>query len=312
MLRRTLIIALGAFGLGTPAADAHLVQPGETLSGIAAANGMSPAALAAANGVAADAWVISGTTLNVPAPGTAPVAPAAPAPSAPAPAAQAAAPAPTAGTTVIQPGETLSAIAARLGTTPAALAVANGISDPNLILAGTTLRPSGAAPAAAASSPSSVPGAAVASSTGPEGGPAATGVGATPTGERLSSSQISQIAGQHGAPGDLAAAIAWQESGNNNALTSSAGARGIMQVMPGTWDWINSSLAQPPLNRASASDNVRAGSLLIRQLLNETGGDVATAVAGYYQGLGSVRRNGLYDDTKQYVNNVLSLRGRMG
>ena len=36
------------------------------------------------------------------------------------------------------------------------------------------------------------------------------------------------------------------------------------------------------------------------------------AIAGYYQGLGSVRSRGLYDDTQQYVANVQALRSRFG
>lgn len=295
MRARTVLFTLGVLAAGPgSAADAHVVVPGETLSGIAAANGLSTASLAAANGIPADAFVISGQTLNVPAPQ---------ATAAPAPAEAASAPQATPGGTFVQPGDTLSAIAARMGTTPAALATANGITDPNVILAGTTLRPASAAPA---------PATAPAQAAGPEGAPAATGVGAAPTAERMSGGDISQIAATNGAPGDLAAAIAWQESGFNNALTSSAGARGIMQIMPGTWDWIDRTLARPPLNRASATDNVRAGSLFLGQLLKETGGDVPTAVAGYYQGLGSVRRNGMLPETRRYVDNVLALRGRTG
>lgn len=37
-----------------------------------------------------------------------------------------------------------------------------------------------------------------------------------------------------------------------------------------------------------------------------------TAVAGYDQGLGSVRRHGLFADTQRYVANVMALRGRTG
>ena len=94
-------------------------------------------------------------------------------------------------------------------------------------------------------------------------------------------------------------------------MVSSAGARGVMQVMPGTFDWVNSTLAHPPLNRASATDNVRAGSLLLKQLLAQTGGDTNTAIAGYYQGLGSVRSRGLFDDTKQYVAVIQQLYGNV-
>ena len=38
--------------------------------------------------------------------------------------------------------------------------------------------------------------------------------------------------------------------------------------------------------------------------------DVRQAVAGYYQGLQSVRDHGMYPSTKQYVANVMALRAR--
>ena len=44
------------------------------------------------------------------------------------------------GTYVVQPGDTLSGIAAQMGTTVEVLAAANGISDPNVIQSGQTLR----------------------------------------------------------------------------------------------------------------------------------------------------------------------------
>ena len=85
-----------------------------------------------------------------------------------------------------------------------------------------------------------------------------------PTPERLSASQIGSIAAEHGVPSSLADAIAWQESGFNNDLVSSADARGIMQILPGTWDWIQRTLTPSvPLAPASATDNVRGGVLLL-------------------------------------------------
>ena len=82
--------------------------------------------------------------------------------------------------------------------------------------------------------------------------------------------------------------------------------------MPGTWDWVQDNLTDEKLDPASAHDNVHAGVLYLRQLLDETGGDEDAAIAGYYQGLGSVRSRGLYDDTKRYVANVQALRSRFG
>jgi LysM repeat protein len=52
----------------------HTIEPGETLSGIAAANGLTTDALASWNGVSTDHLVIAGNTLSVPTPEEAGVA----------------------------------------------------------------------------------------------------------------------------------------------------------------------------------------------------------------------------------------------
>ena len=133
-----------------------------------------------------------------------------------------------------------------------------------------------------------------------------------PTPGLVSADRVKQIAAAHGAPGSLAAAIAWQESGFNNAMVSAANARGVMQVMPGTWDYVQRNLAQRRLDPRSETDNVHAGVLYLKQLLAQTGGDEDTAIAGYYQGLGSVESRGLFDDTERYIDNVQALRSRFG
>jgi soluble lytic murein transglycosylase-like protein len=133
-----------------------------------------------------------------------------------------------------------------------------------------------------------------------------------PTPTRLGAADVQSIAAQHGVSPSLAAAVAWQESGFNNSMVSDANARGVMQVMPGTWDYVQANLAGRPLDPNSAHDNVSAGVLYLKQLLAETGGDETTAIAGYYQGIGSVRSRGLFDDTQQYVANVQALRSRFG
>jgi LysM repeat protein len=331
----TVLLASSVTAGSAQAYPVHVVTPGETLSAIAAANGMQIARLAAANGLPWNAVVIAGQNLQVPPRdglytstagqtmgyATSTTAQQSTTTGTAATSSQAVQIQPavqrTSATSAsssghyVAPGDTLAVIAARLGTTIAALAAANGIANPNYIVAGSTLRAPGVT---AAPAPSMVPASykPATSSTGPEGAPAVTGTGATATSERLDGGTIGSIAAQQGVAPNLAKAIAWQESGWNNALTSSAGARGIMQVMPGTWDWVNSTLARPPLNRASAHDNVRAGSLLLRQLLREAGGNESLAIAGYYQGLGSVRQRGMYDDTKQYVSNVQAIKARFG
>ncbi len=76
----------------TASGVAHVVQPGESLSSLAAANGISSYTLAAGNGLSADALLISGQSITIPSPGSSATTSATastPAPSAPtAPAAE--------------------------------------------------------------------------------------------------------------------------------------------------------------------------------------------------------------------------------
>ncbi|MDE3130614.1 MAG: lytic transglycosylase domain-containing protein, partial [Acidobacteriota bacterium] len=139
----------------------------------------------------------------------------------------------------------------------------------------------------------------------------AAAAGPQPTPERVSSAEIADVADANGVPANLAEAIAWQESGWNNDVVSGVGAVGVMQIVPNTWSWIDRYLTPSnPLGTASASENVRAGVLLLRQLLQLTGGNQPLAIAGYYQGLGTVKRFGMYPSTRHYVDNVLALEQR--
>ncbi|MEJ7824500.1 MAG: LysM peptidoglycan-binding domain-containing protein [Solirubrobacteraceae bacterium] len=299
--------------LAVPAASAHVshtVAPGETLWGIASQSNLTTRTVAIYNGLAPEASVVAGSTLKIPsvaegavalASTGATVSPAAssgsPAPTSAAPRAEA----PDAlGGYVVRQGDTLTSLAARTPVTVSRLAWVNGLAPDAKLLIGTVLKLPVGAPALSRPA-SAAPEARVV----PDASP-------SPTPTRLGSQRVKQIAADHGAPASLAAAIGWQESGFNNAMVSTANARGVMQVMPGTWDWVQSNLSRSPLDPASADDNVRAGSLYLANLLRQTGGDVRTAVAGYYQGLSSVRSRGMFDDTKRYVDNVLALQGRFG
>jgi hypothetical protein len=85
-----------------------------------------------------------------------------------------------------------------------------------------------------------------------------------------------------------------------------------MQVLPGTWSWIESDIAGRRLDPTSPTENVHAGVMYLDRLLRDSGGDPAAAAASYYQGSASVRRIGMLPDTRRYVSNVLSLRSRFG
>ena len=297
----------------------HTVQPGDTLWSIAAANNLTTRSLAVFNGLSPDGVAVLGSTVQVPSvpeaagalqrAGIVPGAPTAatattpaatPAGTTVAPATAPGAPAPM-GAYSVRYGDSLSAIAARAGVPAAQIAAMNGLSLAGPLLAGTVIKLPTGAPQL---------------STGPEGAAAAAPVVPSappyPAPVRLDAGTVGSIAAANGVPSSLAAAIAWQESGFNNGMVSKANARGVMQIMPGTWQWVQQNLTTQRLDPNSASDNVRAGSLYLHRLLSATGGNEAQAVAGYYQGLDSVRRIGMFQDTQQYVANVLSLQHRFG
>jgi len=300
------------FAAPASAAVPHVVQPGETLWSIAAANNLTTRTVAAFNGLSENSQVVLGSTVMVPSTvegyaalqkaglvAAAPAAAAAPAPATAA--APAAAPAPAAlGGYTVRPGDTLSGLAAGARVSVNAIAAMNGLDPAGVLLAGTILKlPTGAPAPARAAQP------APAATVVPQAAPA-------PTATRLGAGDVQSVAAAHGVSPSLATAIAWQESGFNNAMVSSANARGVMQVMPGTWDYVQQNLATRQLDPASASDNVTAGVLYLRSLLNETGGDESAAIAAYYQGLGALRSRGVFDDTARYVANVQALRSRFG
>ena len=106
----------------------------------------------------------------------------------------------------------------------------------------------------------------------------------------------------------LARALAWMESGFQEDVVSSAGAVGAMQLLPETWQWVDTVLLGERTPR-TYEGNVRAGVRYLRWQLDQFGGDVRLALAGYYQGARAVRERGLFDDTKQYVSVIQSLYG---
>jgi LysM repeat protein len=287
------------------AAFAHVVAPGESLSSVAATDGLTVEQLAAANEISPEASLTAGSTLMIPSQeaGTAESGATSESASSTEEAstgesASSSEAASSTGAYVVQPGDTLSEIAARDGTSVGELAAANGIDPNETLLAGAVLRVSGAsAEAGQQAAPAEV------SSSGPP----------YPTEESVSPSEVGSIASEHGVPPSLAEAIAEQESGFNNSVVSSADARGVMQIIPETWSWIDQELAgSTHLAPASATSNIRAGVLLLHSLLSETGGDAGLAAAGYYQGLPSVLQNGVEPETEQYVSSVLALQRRFG
>ena len=116
---------------------------------------------------------------------------------------------------------------------------------------------------------------------------------------QLSRAEIRKIiiakAKRYGVPPEVALAIAWQESGWQQPMRSSAGALGVMQVLPETGTWME-QYAGRELNLRGTYDNITAGVILLHVLRKQTG--PKKAIAAYYQGLRAVRRHGFFAETE--------------
>ena len=122
-------------------------------------------------------------------------------------------------------------------------------------------------------------------------------------------SLIRKTAKRHGVDPALALAVAYHESGFQQRVVSPVDAIGVMQVLPSTGRWIGRAFVGRKLDLLKVEDNVLAGVLLLRSLVRGTDTE-AMALAGYYQGLGSVARKGLLPQTHQYIRNINALKPR--
>jgi soluble lytic murein transglycosylase-like protein len=190
----------------------------------------------------------------------------------------------------VVPGESLWSIATQNALTVDELAAANGLSPDAMLIAGDTVMIPPASPSAPTVAGSGQCVWHCASSNHPH-----------PTDEYVTPEQVGSIAAEHGMSGSLVQSIASNESSFSNSVVSEAGARGVMQIIPDTWDFIEQQLAEQPLDPASAADNVRAGVLYLHYLYHLNGGDGDATVSSYYQG---PNREELLPETQTYVEEI--------
>ncbi len=294
------------------ATTVYRVRPGDSLTAIAHAHGTSVSTLARLNGLSPSGVLLAGSTLRLPE---------------------------TVSPYRVQPGDSLTSVAARFGTSVAALAGLNRMSSTQMLLLGTVIRvPAQAAAAAPAHGGTYVvrPGDSLSSIAIAH----RVSLGALADLNRLSLADVLLIgkrlvlpanaiastlaayprstvrgaiiywANHYGVDQHLAAALAWMESGFNNAMVSPAGAAGGMQVTPATWDYVEQVLLLGSSVPHDADGNVRIGIAYLHHLLNLFGGDERQALAAYYQGARALQNAGFFPGTKQYVDNILALKAR--
>jgi LysM repeat protein len=186
---------------------------------------------------------------------------------------------------VVKAGESLSEIAARFRTTVAGLARLNHLDPAGPLLIGTVLRL-------------------------PSVEHRVTTASATVTDAASVRASLDRWAAYYGVDPHLARALAWMESGYNNSLVSPVGARGVMQLLPSTWSYVETVLIGHKVGH-DADGNVRAGIALLHHLLAAFHGSERLALAAWYQGERALKQHGVYKVSRTFVADVLALRSRM-
>lgn len=116
-------------------------------------------------------------------------------------------------------------------------------------------------------------------------------------------SYFKKAAKKYGVSESLLKAIAKAESNFNARDVSSAGAMGVMQLMPSTAESLG---VKDPFD---PEENIMGGAKCIAQKLKEFDGDVKLALAAYNAGSGAVKRaGGIPSSAKSYVKKVLSYK----
>jgi hypothetical protein len=118
----------------------------------------------------------------------------------------------------------------------------------------------------------------------------------------VTKSMLYAAAMKHGVNPYLVMGLAWHESGWNASAVSSAGALGIMQVMPATAEGSGPALLKRKVNLSDPADNIDLGTAILRSNLDRWHNDLAKALVAYYAGGGAVREwNSLTKDEQRYV-----------
>lgn len=114
---------------------------------------------------------------------------------------------------------------------------------------------------------------------------------------------IVSAAGKYGLPAELITSVIRHESNFDPRAVSSAGAQGLMQLMPATARELG---VDDPFD---VRQNIDGGARYLKQMLTQFDGDMRQALAAYNAGPGTVRRYGgipPYPETLRYVRKVMA------
>ena len=113
---------------------------------------------------------------------------------------------------------------------------------------------------------------------------------------------FAEAAGRYSIDPALLVAVARQESRFRPQAVSPVGARGVMQLMPATAQWLGVT------NSFDARENILGGAKYLRMLLDTFGGDIALSLAAYNAGPGAVKKHRGIPPYRETVGYVAAIR----
>ena len=121
----------------------------------------------------------------------------------------------------------------------------------------------------------------------------------------INQGMLNELSQKHNVPVDMILGVIQQESGGNPNARSHAGARGLMQLMPGTARGLGVKNSYDP------KQNVEGGVKYLGQMLRAFNGNETLALAAYNAGPGNVRKyKGIppFSETRKYVQIIQANR----
>jgi hypothetical protein len=122
----------------------------------------------------------------------------------------------------------------------------------------------------------------------------------------ISKQDVSNLSKKYGVPERMILGVMMQESGGNPNITSPAGAKGLMQLMPGTARELGVT------NRSDPKQNLEGGVKYLGQMMQKFGGDESKALAAYNAGPGRVMKAGGVPHIRETQHYVRTITGNMG
>lgn len=116
--------------------------------------------------------------------------------------------------------------------------------------------------------------------------------------------KVAELSARFDLSPSLIEALVWQESRWRPAAISTAGARGLAQLMPGTARYLN-------VNPDDPFQNLEGGARYLREQLDRFDGDLERALAAYNAGPGRVIDAGGIPNIRETKLYVASIMGRL-